>query len=106
MDTSPAAAEKRENLASLGAGLFTNGVWDMLSVVVPLYGVAVGLSAAEIGLVVAARSVLPTALSIHGGIMMDQLGTRRVLAAVAVASAALPLLYPVSGWFAVLIVLQ
>jgi MFS family permease len=106
MDPSPAAADKRENLAALGAGLFTNGVWDMLSVVVPLYGVAVGLNAAEIGLVVAARSVLPAALSIHGGILMDQLGTRRVLSAVALASAALPLLYPVSGWFAVLVTLQ
>jgi MFS family permease len=96
----------RETLATLGAGLFTNGAWDMLSVVVPLYAVAVGLNAAEIGLVVAARSVLPAALSIHGGILMDQLGTRRVLLWVAVASALLPLLYPVSGWFAVLTVLQ
>ena len=106
MDTAPAAAQKRETLAVLGAGLFTNGVWDMLSVVVPLYGVAVGLSAAEIGLVVAARSVLPAALSVHGGILMDQLGTRRVLSAVAFASAALPLLYPATGWFAVLFLLQ
>ena len=40
----------RDLLATLGAGLFTNGVWDMLSVIVPLYGVAVGLNAAEIGL--------------------------------------------------------
>ena len=97
---------EREVLATLGAGLFTNGVWDMLSVIVPLYGVAVGLNPAESGLVVSARSVLPAALSIHGGILMDQLGTRRVLMWVAVASALLPLLYPVSGWFAVLAILQ
>lgn len=97
---------RRELLATLGAGLFTNGVWDMLSVVVPLYAVAVGLNAAEIGLIVAARSVLPAVLSIHGGILMDQLGTRRVLLWVATASAALPLLYPVSNWFSVLVVLQ
>ncbi len=96
----------RELLATLGAGLFTNGVWDMLSVIVPLYAVAVGLNAAEIGLVVAARSVLPALLSIHGGILMDQLGTRRVLLWVAAASTALPLLYPVSGWFTVLMMLQ
>jgi len=106
------AAKDRDNradrdvLATLGAGLFTNGVWDMLSVVVPLYAVAVGLNAAEIGLVVAARSVLPAALSIHGGILMDQFGTRRVLLWVAAVSATLPLLYPVSGWFAVLAALQ
>lgn len=98
--------QDREIVASLGAGLFTNGVWDMLSIVVPLYAVAVGLNAAEIGLVVAARSVLPAALSIHGGILMDELGTRRVLLWVAAGSATLPLLYPVSGWFAVLVALQ
>ena len=96
----------RENIATLGAGLFTNGVWDMLSIVVPLYAVAVGLNVAEIGLVVAARSVLPTALSIHGGILMDRLGTRRVLLWVATASALLPLLYPAFGWFAMLVALQ
>ena len=103
----PAAARAARDLrATMGAGLFTNGVWDMLSVVVPLYAVAVGLNAAEIGLIVAARSVLPAALSIHGGILMDQLGTRRVLLWVAAGSAALPLLYPISGWFVVLTALQ
>jgi MFS family permease len=96
----------RELLATLGAGLFTNGVWDMLSVIVPLYAVAVGLNAAEIGLIVSARSVLPALLSIHGGILMDQLGTRRVLLWVAAACTLLPLLYPISGWFAVLAILQ
>lgn len=98
--------QDREGTAVLGVGLFTNAVWDMLSVVVPLYAVAVGLGAAEIGLIVAARSLLPALLSIHGGILMDELGTRRVLIAVAVASAALPLLIPLSGWFAALVALQ
>lgn len=96
----------RELLATLSAGLFTNGVWDMLSVVVPLYAVAVGLNAAEIGLIVSARSVLPAVLSIHGGILMDQLGTRRMLMWIAIACTALPMLYPFSGWFVVLFTLQ
>jgi MFS family permease len=99
-------AGRRNLLATLGAGLFTNGVWDMLGVVVPLYAVAVGLNAAEIGLIVAARSVLPAALSIHGGILMDELGIRRVLLWMAAGCTALPLLYPISGWFVVLAVLQ
>ncbi|RPI47735.1 MAG: MFS transporter [Betaproteobacteria bacterium] len=98
--------QDRERLSVLGAGLFTNGLWDMLSVVVPLYAVAVGLNAAQIGLIVSARSVLPAMLSIHGGILMDELGTRRILLWVAAASAVLPLLFPVSGWFTVLLVLQ
>ena len=101
-----ANAADRDLLATLGAGLFTNGVWDMLSVIVPLYAVAVGLNPAEIGLIVAARSVLPALLSIHGGILMDQLGTRRVLLWVAAACTALPMFYPLSGWFTVLILLQ
>jgi len=99
-------ALEREKRSTWGAGLFTSGVWDMLSIVVPLYGAAVGLGVAEIGLIVSARSVLPTALSIHGGILMDRLGTRRVLLWVAVACALLPLLYPMSGWFAMLFLLQ
>lgn len=102
----PFPPDKRETHAALATGLFTNGVWDMLSIVVPLYAVAVGLSVAEIGLIVAARSVLPTALSIHGGILMDQWGVRRVLVWLALASISLPLLYPASGWFAVLVALQ
>lgn len=78
----------------------------MLSVVVPLYAVAVGLSPAEIGLIVAARSVLPAALSIHGGILMDRWGTPRVVLWLAVATAFLPLAYPAAGWFAALVALQ
>ena len=78
----------------------------MFSVLVPLYAVAVGLNAAQVGLVVAARSVLPTLLSIHGGILADQFGTQRVLKWVALACMLLPMLYPISGWFTVLVLLQ
>jgi MFS family permease len=106
MSKSAGPPHERDRRATLAVGLFSNGVWDMLTVVVPLYALAVGLNAAEIGMVVAARSVLPTALSIHGGIVMDQLGVRRVLLWVAGATAALPLLYPVSGWFTILVGLQ
>src|SRR3954468_19541444 len=88
------APERRTIRATLWAGFFTNGVWDMLSVLVPLYAGALGLSAAQIGFIVAARSVLPAALSIHGGILMDHWGTPRVLQYVAIACLALPAAYP------------
>ena len=104
--SAPRKSKDRDLFATYAAGVFTNGVWDMLSIVVPLYAVAAGLTPAEIGLIIAARSVLPTALSIHGGIVMDELGTRRVLIWVAAASAALPLLFPLSGLFAALAALQ
>ena len=106
----PSSAESRGHAnvtrATLWAGFFTNGVWDMLSVLVPLYAAAVGLSAADIGFIVAARSVLPAALSIHGGILMDYWGTPRVLLSVALACLVLPLLYPITGWLTVLVALQ
>jgi MFS family permease len=106
LSSAETAYQSSTTRATLWAGFFTNGVWDMLSVVVPLYGGAVGLSTAEIGFVVAARSVLPTALSIHGGILMDYWGTRRVILWLAIACVLLPPLYPVSGWFTVLVLLQ
>jgi MFS family permease len=105
----PAASSKEASripAAAFGAGLFASGQWDMLAVVVPLYAVLIGLSPIEIGVIVGARSVLPTLLSIHGGILMDRWGARRVLIWLAVVTAGLPLLYPVSGWFTTLIVLQ
>lgn len=98
--------DKREAQATLAAGLFSNGVWDMLSVLVPLYAVAAGLSVSEVGLIVAARSVLPAALSIHGGILMDRWGIRRTLLWISMASLLLPILYPISVWFTFLVVLQ
>jgi len=98
--------QRGEARASLAAGLFTFGIWDMLALVVPLYAVAVGMSVEQIGLIVAARSVLPAVLSVHGGILMDRWGIRRVLLWLALLIAVLPLLYPLTGWFALLILLQ
>jgi MFS family permease len=106
MPPATASAEPSVVRATLWAGFFTNGVWDMLSVLVPLYAAALGLSAADIGFIVAARSVLPAVLSIHGGILMDHWGTRRVLQCVAIACLALPLGYPMTGWFPLLVLLQ
>ena len=103
---SPGRIPQRAAYAAYGAGLFANGQWDMLGLVVPLYAVLHGLSPIEIGLVVSARSILPTLFSIHGGALMDRFGTRRVLIWLAVAMAVLPLVYPVSGIFAALFLLQ
>lgn len=51
--------------ATLWAGFFTNGVWDMLSVAVPLYGAASGLSpAAAHGASVGVRNAVTRLASI------------------------------------------
>ncbi len=102
----PGHVPRRAAYAAYGAGLFANGQWDMLGLVVPLYAVLLGLSPIEIGLIVSARSILPTLFSIHGGAMMDRFGTRRVMIWVAAALSALPLIFPVSGFFAALFLLQ
>lgn len=99
------AAAAREKRATFAAGLLASGQWDMLAVV-PLYALLVGLSPIEIGLVVGARSLLPTLLAIHGGILMDRFGARRLMLSFVALSAMLPLAYPVTGWFAVLYCLQ
>ena len=106
MRSATASPEPAVIRATLWAGFFTNGVWDMLSVLVPLYAAALGMPASDIGFIVAARSVLPALLSIHGGILMDHWGTPRVLQCVAIACFALPAAYPMTGWFPLLVLLQ
>ena len=97
---------KRALLGTYGVGLFSGGQWDMLGILIPLFAVFIGLGASEIGLVVAARSILPVVFSIHGGVLMDRFGTRHVAFWLALATATLPLLYPISSIFGTLFLLQ
>jgi MFS family permease len=97
---------RRALLGTYGIGLFAGGQWDMLGIIIPLFAVFIGLSPSEIGIVVAARSVLPVLFSIHGGALMDRFGTRRVTIWLALATAALPVFYPLCGWFWALFLLQ
>jgi MFS family permease len=78
----------------------------MTSLVVPLWALSLGATPAMIGIVVAARSVLPLFLSIHGGAMMDRLGTRRLMLIFTAAGALLTLLYPLLPYLSALIALQ
>jgi MFS family permease len=59
-----------------------------------------------IGLAIGVRSLLPLLLSIHGGVLMDRLGPRRVTLTVAVMAAALFPLYPLMPWFVAIMFLQ
>ena len=97
---------KRALLGTYGVGLFSGGQWDMLGILIPLFAVFIGLGPSEIGLVVAARSILPVVFSIHGGVLMDRFGTRHVAFWLALATATLPLLYPVSSIFGIIFLLQ
>jgi MFS family permease len=91
---------------SYGAGLLSMGLMDLLMFIVPLWAIWLGASATEVGMVVGARSVLPAILAIHGGVLMDRLGTRRIMAASAIAIMVTAPLYPALPWLPALIVLQ
>jgi len=92
--------------ATYGVGLTANSVAMMLKVVFPLWAIHLGLSATEIGMAVAASALLPFLLSIHGGVMMDRLGIRRVTLAYVVTTAVAAPFYPVLPFYSTIILLQ
>lgn len=104
--TATQAPSRRAALTAYATGLFTDSHAELLVIVIPLWALFIGLSPFEIGIIVGARSVLPFFLAIHGGALMDRLGTRRVLIALAVFCIILPPLYPLATWFWPLLALQ
>lgn len=92
--------------ATYGVGLTSNALVTMMKVIVPLWAIRIGMSPGEIGLAMGAGGLLPFLLSIHGGTLMDRLGTRRVTLVFAVVSTVVILLYPVLPWVAMLLTLQ
>jgi MFS family permease len=107
-DSEPAAAviPARILYATYAVGLASNALVLMLKVLVPLWAVELGMSAGEIGLAIGAAGVLPFLLAIHGGSLMDRLGTRRVTLAFAMTSTVLCTLYPFLPFVAALFLLQ
>ncbi len=97
---------KRAYYPVLGTGLAANINSDFMTVTVPLWAVMLGATPAEIGIMIGARSFLPFLLAIHGGVLMDRLGTRRMMLIFTLISAALVPLYPLNPWFPALVALQ
>ena len=89
-----------------GMGLFSMGLMDVLLFIVPLWSLYLGASATEVGIVAGARSVVPFILAIHGGVLMDRLGTKRIMAASAIAVIVSAPLYSGLPWIPAVIVLQ
>jgi MFS family permease len=71
-------AALRHPAALYVAGALALGYTEFYSFLIPLYGLSLGMSAAQVGLLVGARSILSVFLSIHVGVLMDRFGTRRV----------------------------
>ncbi len=103
-DDAPIAA--RVLYATYAVGLASNALVLMLKVLVPLWALRLGMSAGEIGLAIGVAGALPFLLAIHGGSLMDRLGTRRVTLAFAVTSSLLCGLYPFLPFVAALFMLQ
>lgn len=82
------------------------GQAELLTMVIPLWAVLQGASPTEIGTLVGARSLLTFFLAIHGGALMDRIGTRRVMMFFACATGTLAAVYPFLPWFPAMVALQ
>ena len=69
----------RTQLPVYGTALFSNSIPDLVLVVMQLWLIRLDTSLFLIGLVFGARYLGPLLLAIHGGALMDRLGTRRVM---------------------------
>lgn len=91
---------------SYAAGLLSMGQAELLTMLVPLWALLQGAEPAEIGLLIGAKSALTFFLAIHGGALMDRLGTRRVMLFFAAATGVLAAAYPFLPWLGAMIALQ
>lgn len=98
--------DRRNLYASYATGLFSMGQSELLTMVIPLWAVLQGATPTEIGILVGSRSMLTFFLAIHGGSLMNRLGTRRVLMFFACVSATLAALYPFLPWFPAMVAMQ
>ncbi|MFT5540792.1 MAG: MFS family permease, partial [Alphaproteobacteria bacterium] len=108
IDTPPPAPEIPLSTiyATYGVGFAGNGVAMMLKVVIPLWAIQLQFSVSEIGIAISLSSLMPFLFSIHGGVLMDRLGTRRVTTAYALATVIACPLYPALPFFAGVLALQ
>jgi MFS family permease len=88
------------------AGLFSMGYVDFYIFLMPLYGLSLGMSASQIGLLVGARSFLAVFFSIHVGVLMDKFGTRRVTLFFIWTGICLAPIFPLVPWFWPLLLMQ
>ena len=79
---------------------------NMAWVVMPIWLYSLNTPSWLIGIAIGCRHVGPVMLAIHGGAMMDRFGARRVMIALALVGALVPLLYPVAPFIGAIILFQ
>lgn len=92
--------------AVYASGFFFGNIFHMASVVLPLWALQLGLSPLMIGIFLGTRQVLPVLLSIHGGALVDRMGSRRVILVLGVVGGLSFLLFPAMPWLWAAIMLQ
>jgi predicted MFS family arabinose efflux permease len=105
-NTATPGPSTRALYAACASGASTNAIGMMLRVIVPLWALQLQMSPTMIGIAIGASGFLPFLLSIHGGVVMDRFGVRRVNILLAFVAAIAILLYPVLPFASALIALQ
>src|SRR5947199_8789427 len=92
--------------AIYATGLLGMGYTDLYIFLIPLYGLSLGMSAGEVGVLVGGRHFLALFLSFHVGVLMDRFGTRRVTLFFVWTAMALAPIFPLVPWFWALLLVQ
>src|SRR5260370_27836295 len=92
--------------AIYATGLLGMGYTDLYIFLIPLYGLSLGMSAGEVGVLVGGRHLLALFLSVLVPGLMDRFGTRRVTCFFSWAATALAPGLPLLAWFWPLLLLQ
>src|ERR1700722_9404445 len=88
------------------AAPFSMGYVDFYTFLMPLYALSLGFDAAQVGILVGARSIVAMFLAIHIGVLMDRFGTRKITLFFVWTSMILAPLFPLVPWFWSLLALQ
>lgn len=106
MGGKPEKIPRRVQAAIYGAATFSNTMPNMYWVIMPLWVASLDVSAVMIGVALGCRHIGPVLLSIHGGVLMDRFGIRRMMLIFASLGTITPLLFPLFPVIWAIILLQ
>jgi predicted MFS family arabinose efflux permease len=102
----PVSLPRRIAWSAYATGFFCDSYTELFTLIVPLWAVHLGMTPLEIGILVGARAFLPFFLAIHGGVLIDRFGTRRVMIIASAMCLVLPSLFLTTSWLPVMLLLQ
>lgn len=105
-DTGSEAYPWRLQLPIYASGFFNGNVYFLTGILMPLWAAIVVKEPMLIGIVVAARQILPVLLAIHGGALMDRIGARRVMLVFGALGVVVMAAFPFFPFLAAMIALQ